>query len=116
LENQGACSQTTLEKILRLFISQGKKRFYLSDMTRESGVPLHEAENFFIPLLKENELEGKLEVRCPNCGAELGLYKTYPDVPKNLYCEFCGAEFSSQPEDLEIVLEVTGKFFRAQRK
>jgi len=104
-----------LAKKLEEFLSQGRNKFYLRDIVEEAHVTVVEAESFFIPLLKENELEGNLEVRCPTCGAELGTYKRYPEVPEKLSCELCGTEFPRSDEYLNIVLEVKGKFFRAQK-
>lgn len=114
LPNQKNCSQTSLRNKLEEFLSQGRTKFYLRDITEEASVRLIDSEDFFIPLLKENELEGSLEVRCPNCSAELGIFKEYPQIPKELHCELCETEFSRSSDYVEIVLEVTEKFFRAQ--
>jgi ribosomal protein S27E len=103
-----------LESKLKEFLSQGRNKFYLRDFVEYAKVSLLEAEDFFIPLLKENEIEGSLEVRCPSCGAELGTYKKYLDVPEDITCELCGEEFPRSSDFLEIVLEVKGKFFRAR--
>jgi len=105
-------SQNILKRKLKEFLSQGRNKFYLRDFVEEAHVTLTEAEDFFIPLLKENEIEGSLEVRCPKCGAELGTYKKYFDVPVEITCELCGEEFSRSSDFMEIVLEVKGKFFR----
>lgn len=114
--NQKKCSRSTLKKKLEEFVSQGRNKFYLREIVEEAHVTVVEAENFFIPLLKENELEGNLEVRCPTCGADLGTYKRYPEIPEKLSCELCGTEFPRSDEYLNIVLEVKGKFFRDQRR
>ena len=113
--NQKKCSRSTLKKKLEEFLSQGRNKFYLRDIVEEAHVTVVEAESFFIPLLKENEVEGSLEVRCPTCGAELGTYKRYPEVPEKLSCELCGTEFHRSDEYFNIILEVKGKFFRAQK-
>ena len=104
-----------MKKKLEEFVSQGRNKFYLREIVEEAQVTVVEAEDFFIPLLKENELEGNLEVRCPTCGADLGTYKRYPEIPEKLSCEICGTEFPRSDEYLNIVLEVKGKFFRAQK-
>jgi len=103
-----------LESKLKEFLSQGRNKFYLRDFVEHANVSLLEAEDFFVPLLKQNEIEGSLEVRCPNCGAELGTYKKYLDVPEETTCEFCGEELPKSSDFLEIVLEVKGKFFRTR--
>lgn len=113
--NQKKCSRSILARKLKEFLSEGRNKFYLHEIVEEAHVTVVEAENFFIPLLKENELEGNLEVRCPTCGADLGAYKRYPEIPEKLSCEHCGTEFPRSEEYLNIVLEVKGKFFRAQR-
>jgi len=104
-----------LVKKLKEFLSRGRNKFYLREIAEEAQVSLFDAEDFFIPLLKENEVEGSLEVRCPKCGAELGTFKTYPEIPEELTCELCGAEFPRSSDYMEILMEVTGKFFRAQK-
>jgi hypothetical protein len=114
LGNQKEYSRSTLKKKLEEFVSQGRDKFYLREIVEEAHVTVVEAEDFFIPLLRENELEGNLEVRCPTCGADLGTYKRYPEIPEKLSCENCGTEFPRSDEYLNIVLEVKGKFFRAQ--
>ena len=114
MREQRNCSQNTLESKLREFLSQSRNKFYLRDFVEYAKVSLLEAEDFFIPLLKENEIEGSLEVRCPSCGAELGTYKKYLDVPEDITCELCGEKFPRSSDFLEIVLEVKGKFFRAR--
>jgi ribosomal protein S27E len=105
-----------LESKLREFLSQDRSKFYLRDFVEHAKVSLLEAEDFFIPLLKENEIEGSLEVRCPSCGAELGIYKKYLDVPEEITCELCGEEFPRSSDFLEIVLEVKGRFFRTREE
>ena len=115
MHNQKKCSWISLVKKLEEFLSQGRNKFYLRDIVEEAHVPLVDAEDFFIPLLKENEVEGSLEVRCPNCATELGTFKRYPEIPEKLYCELCGTDFSKSSDYMEVVLEVTGKFFRAQK-
>jgi ribosomal protein S27E len=114
LRDQKKYSLNTLVRKLKEFISQGRNKFYLRDFVEEAHVSLLEAQDFFIPLLKENEIEGSLEVRCPCCGAELGIYKKYLDVPEEITCELCGEEFPRSSDFLEIVLEVKGKFFRTR--
>jgi hypothetical protein len=101
-----------LAKELKQFISQGKRRFYLREIVEASHVPLSDAEDFFIPLLEKNKIEGSLEVRCPTCGAALGTYMRFPEIPEELTCEFCEEDFPRETECLEIVLEVKDKFFR----
>lgn len=101
-------------KKLREFILQGRNKFYLHEIIEEARVSLLDAEDFFIPLLKENKIEGELEVRCPKCGAVLGTYKKYPDIPEEITCEFCETEFPKSDDNLEIILEVKGGFFRAE--
>jgi len=104
-----------LTKKLEEFLSQGRNKFYLRDIVEEAHVSIIDAEDFFIPLLKENEIEGRLEVRCPKCGAELGTFKRFPEIPEELNCELCETEFTRSSDYVEIVLEVAGKFFRAQK-
>lgn len=115
MQNQKNYSRNSLAKKLKEFLSQGRNKFYLRDIVEEAHVSLLDAEDFFIPLLKENELEGSLEVRCPNCGAELGTFKRYPEIPEELTCELCQTDFPRSSDFVEIILEVIGKkFFRAQ--
>jgi predicted nucleic acid-binding Zn ribbon protein len=107
---------SSLSKLLKRFISEGKTRFYLSEFVEESNVPLSEVENYFVPLLGTNKIEGKLEVRCPNCGKDLGIFNRLPEIPESIVCEFCGYEFSKAMEYVEIVLEVKKGFFRVQEE
>lgn len=105
-----------MAKTLELFLSKGKNKFYLRDIVEESGLPLREVEDFFFPLLKENEVEGSLEVRCPECSSELGVYRQYPQIPSEIYCENCGSSFKKSSEDMEIIIEIKNKFFRIPPK
>ena len=109
------CSRSGLAKKLEDFVSQGRRKFYLREFVEETHIAQLDAEDFFIPLLKQNEVEGSLEVRCPKCSAELGTFERYPEIPQELACEFCGTEFTKSNEYLEIILEVKGKFFRPQK-
>jgi len=114
LPSQIESSHNFLKKKIEKFISQGRNRFYLSEMVEETHVPIRDVENFLIPLLEKNKIEGTLEVRCPNCGADQGTFKKYYEIPSEIECEICGYEFPRSDEYLNIVLEVKGKFFRAQ--
>jgi ribosomal protein S27E len=114
LPNQTNCSRNSLEKKIKEFISKGGNRFYLHEMIEEVHISLREAENFLIPLLEENKIEGKLELKCPNCEADQGTFKKYYEIPEEVECEICGYKFSRSDEYLDILLEVTGEFFRAQ--
>ncbi|RLI42250.1 hypothetical protein DRO69_10600 [Candidatus Bathyarchaeota archaeon] len=115
MRNQKKSSRSILVRKVEEFLSQGRNKFYLREIVEEAHVSLIDAENFFLPLLKEHEVKGFLEVRCPTCEAELGTYKRYPEIPEELFCEFCETEFPRSSEYVEIVLEVVGKFFRATK-
>jgi len=116
LQDQKECLSNTLKRKLEEFISQGRNKFYLRDFAEEAHITIIEAEDFFMPLLKKSEIEGILEVRCPSCGASLGTYRKYFDIPEEITCEFCGEEFQRSDDFLEIVLEVKGEFFRSQER
>lgn len=116
MQDQNECLSNTLKRKLKEFLSQGRNKFYLREFVEEAHITIVEAEDFFLPLLKKNEIEGSLEVRCPSCGASLGTYKKYLDVPEEITCELCGEDFPRSDDFLEIVLEVKGKFFRPQEK
>jgi Holliday junction resolvase-like predicted endonuclease len=75
----------------------------------ESGASLDEVQDFFLPLLKDNEVEGSLEVRCPKCDSEMGTYRTYPSIPEKMYCEFCETSFEKTSECLDIIIEIKKK-------
>ena len=93
-------------------VIQCKKRIYFRELKKEANVSTEDLEDFLIPLLGEGKIEGKLEVRCPDCGADLGVFKKYTDVPKENDCEICGHSNSLSDNYLEILLEVKGDFFR----
>ena len=57
LQNQKESSRNSLTKKLEEFLSQGRNKFYLRDIVEEAHVSILDAEDFFIPLLKENEIE-----------------------------------------------------------
>ncbi|UCD40414.1 MAG: hypothetical protein JSV87_02470, partial [Candidatus Bathyarchaeota archaeon] len=97
-------------------VSKGRNQFYLRQIVEEASVSLIEAEDFFLPLMKQKEIEGKLEVRCPKCGAVLGTFRKYPEIPQELTCELCDARFPTSSDFLEIILEVTGEFFRGPKR
>lgn len=116
LSNQIEYSKITLKRKIEEFLSQGRNKFYFREMVEEAHVSVRDAEDFLIPLLEENRIEGRLELRCPNCEADLGTFAKYHEIPQNAECEICGHKFQRSDECLNIVLEVTGtEFFRAQR-
>jgi hypothetical protein len=114
LRNQIDCSKNSLERKIKEFISKGKKRFYLREMVEETDISMRDAEDFLIPLLEENKIEGKLELRCPNCEADQGSFKKFFEIPEETECEICGFRFPRSDEYLDIALEVRGEFFRSQ--
>ena len=109
------CSHSSLKKKIEEFLSQGRSKFYLHEIVKEASVTFREAEEFFIPLLEKDKIEGSLELRCPNCGADQGTFRKYDQVPSEVECEHCGYSFPRSEDYLNIVLEVKGKFFRAQK-
>ncbi len=111
---QKDCSKNSLSNLLKKFYSEGKSRFYLSEFAEEAKCPAKEVEDFFIPLLGIGKIEGKVELRCPNCGRDFGLFNKISEVPKNVICDFCGHEFTVELEYVDIVLEVKKPFFRDQ--
>lgn len=94
-------------------VLQGKKEIYFRELKKIAEVSNEELEDFLLPLLGEGIIDCKLEVRCPNCGADLGYFRKYTDIPKKNYCEKCGHSNPFSENYLEIVLEVKGDFFRA---
>lgn len=115
MPSQKKFSQSFLKRKIKEFISQGRSKFYLREMIEEAHVSMREAEDFLIPLLEENKIEGSLELRCPNCGADQGTFKKYHEIPSEMECEICGYEFPRSEDYINIVLEVKAKFFRAQK-
>ena len=93
--------------------SEGKKTFYLSEFAEKAKMPIQDVEDFFIPLLKVGKVEGRLEIRCPQCGRDQGEFKKVSEIPDEITCEICQYEFPRGSESLEIVLEVKDRFFRA---
>ncbi len=90
----------------------GRKSITFRELRKKADVSTEELEDFLLPLLGEGVIEGKLEVRCSNCGADLGSYSKYTDVPKENDCEICGHSNPFSDDYLEIVLEVKADFFR----
>lgn len=109
-------SKSFLSETLNRFFRSGKTRFYLSELVEEAKVSMQEAEDFIIPLLRKNKLEGRLELRCPNCGKDLGIYNKISDIPEEIFCEICGHQFDKSLEYIEIILEIKKAFFRHQKK
>lgn len=107
-------SQNSLINKIEEYLQQGKRRFCLREISEDANVSLIEAENFFIPILKKNELEGSLEIRCPRCGTQIGTYKKYSEIPHEFECEFCEVSFPLSDNLLEVVLEVKKNFFRTK--
>lgn len=116
MSRQNECLTSSLNKILKRFCSEGKTRFYLSEFVNEAKISIKEAEDFFIPLLGVGKIEGKLEVRCPNCGKDLGIFNRVYQIPERIVCEFCGEEFTRELEYIEIILEVKEGFFRSEKE
>ncbi len=93
-------------------VLQGKNEIYFQELRKKADVSIEELEDFLIPLLGEDVIYSKLEVRCPNCGADLGTFPRYTDIPKENYCETCGHSNPFSDNYLEIVLELKSSFFR----
>jgi len=99
-------------KTLERFVKEGKTRFYLNEFVEDANITTRQAEDFFLPLLRKSKLEGELEVRCPNCGKDIGIYDKMSQIPEQIECEICGCSFGRSSEYIEIILEVKGEFFR----
>jgi hypothetical protein len=106
---------TSLDKILRKFCLEGKARFYFSEFIEQGNVSVEEAEKFLIPLMGKGKIQGELELRCPNCGKDLGTFQRLPEIPQENICPICGHGFCKSFEYIEIVLEVKGDFFLGQQ-
>jgi len=104
-----------LNETLERFCAEDRKRFYLDDFVIEAEVPMHIAEDFFLPLLKEGKLEGKLEVRCPSCGKDIEIYDRLSQIPEEIECEICSFTFLKSTECIQVILEVKDEFFRDQK-
>jgi hypothetical protein len=105
------CSNSSANRIKATL--NGRKSITFRELRKKADVSTEELEDFLLPLLgEEGVIEGKLEVRCPNCGADLGSYSKYTDIPKKNDCEICGHSIPFSDNYLEIVLEVKGDFFR----
>ncbi len=105
------CSNSSESRIKAVL--QGRKEIYFRELKRKAEVSTEELEDFLLPLLGEGVIDGKLELRCPSCGADLGSFPRYTDIPKENYCENCRHSNPFSDNYLEIVLEVKGDFFQA---
>jgi hypothetical protein len=112
LSYQKDCLKNTLSELLGQYFLKGKTRFSVSEFADESKCSIEEIEDFFIPLMGVGKIEGKIELVCPNCGKDLGLFSKLFEIPQNITCSFCGYEFTKAEEYLEIVLEIKKPFFR----
>ncbi len=113
MTNQNECSKSSSNERIKNVI-KGKQRIYFRELLKQANVSMQELEDFLIPLLGEGKIEGNLEIRCPDCGADIGSFKHYNDIPKENECEYCGHSFPASDDYLEILLEVKGNFFRDQ--
>ena len=106
----GCCTNSLESKIKSLIEKRGKITF--RELLKEVNISTEELEDFLVPLLGEGTIEGRLELHCPDCGADLGSFKQYKDIPSENECEICGHSFPTSEDYLDILLEVKGKFFR----
>jgi hypothetical protein len=111
LPNLRECSTNSSTNRIKSII-ESKPRIYFREILKEAKVSTQDLEDFLIPLLEEGKIEGSLEVHCPDCGADIGCFKKYKDIPKENECEYCGHSFPVSDDYLEILLEVKGDFFR----
>ncbi len=112
MTNKHECSNSSTNRIKSVI--QSKRKLYFRELSKEANVTTELLEDFLIPLLEEGKIEGKIELRCPDCGADLGRFDKYTDVPKETDCEYCGHTVPLSDNYLEILLEVKGDFFRGQ--
>lgn len=115
MRNLKTCS-TSLEKTVKNIVARGQRKVYLRELLSEAKVSIEDAEDFLIPLLGEGTIEGSLELHCPVCGADLGSFRRYTDIPNETECYACGNIANRSDDYLEVVLEVKGGFFRCERK
>jgi DNA-directed RNA polymerase subunit RPC12/RpoP len=114
LSFQKDCSKNILSDLLKQYYHEGKTRFYVSEFAEESKCSIEEIEDFFIPLMGVGKIEGKIELICPNCGKDLGLFGKISEIPQNVSCGYCGHEFTKSEEYFEVVLEIKTPFFRPE--
>jgi len=86
-------------------------------MADEYDISTKELNGILWEFISEGYIEAFIEVRCPQCGAHAGDYKSQEDIPEALICKDCGYKFNPHEKEgsLNLFFEITdiGKpFFR----
>ncbi len=61
----------SLDKLQAL--TKDRKKIYFHEIMKALNVSAKQLDDFLIPLLGEGAIDGAIDLRCPDCGAELGV-------------------------------------------
>jgi len=114
---QSESSTATLNEILRKYAAQGKRTFDLRSLFQDVGGNFKTLESTLIPYLLDGKMSARLQVRCPECGKDLGEFERISQIPDELECQACGTTFPRETEYLDVICTLSDiGFFRAPSK
>ena len=106
----------SLSRLLERAFLKGRRQLYFSTILRESNLPSELVEGTLFSFFQSGAVEGSLELRCPECGKDLGEYKKLSEMPQEVECYICDAKIPRSFDYVELVVHLKGDtFFREHR-
>jgi DNA-directed RNA polymerase subunit RPC12/RpoP len=90
------------------------------EAARETGINERTVQTIFSQLTSSGILKAKIQVRCPHCNTQHGIYLRKSDVPTaSKRCFDCGKEFKqNNRRSWEVIYEIAndpGDFFQGRK-
>ena len=107
----------TLHRLLERKYAGGSRRLYFSSILRETNLPSETVEKVLLHYFQSGDVEGTLELQCPECGKDLGEYRRLRDLPEETECFVCGAKIPRSVDYVELVVHLkSNAFFRGRKR
>lgn len=86
-----------------------------------TGLEERVVQTILSELTSSGILQAKIQIRCPECNSQHGIYSRRSEIPdKEYHCGFCDNRFSkANKKTWEVIYEITGDpddFFRSSRE
>jgi predicted nucleic acid-binding Zn ribbon protein len=109
-------SEYSLGKLLGREYAKGTTHLYFDSILRQLNLPSEQVELMLLDYFQSGAVEGTLELRCPECGKDLGRFKKLREIPAETTCYICGAIVPQSFSYVELVVHLkSGTFFRGDK-
>jgi len=83
----------------------------------KTNLPSEVVEKALLDCFQSGAAGGVLELRCPQCGKDLGEYKRLSEVPEKTICQICDTEVPRSFDYVELIVQPkTDHFFRTHKR